>query len=1068
MGSIEWFARNPVAANLIMVLIIGGGLVSLFGGVIIQEVFPEFSIDLITVQVLYPGAAPEEVEQAICQRVEEAVQGLNGIKKLTSNARENFGGVTIHVETDADSRKLLDEVKARVDAIDTFPEEAEKPVIQELTNRRQVIDVAVHGDTDELSLRRLAERVRDDLAALPEISVVELANARPYEISIEVSEETLRRHGLTFDDVAMAVRRSSLDLPGGSIKTQSGEVLVRTTGQAYTARDFEQLVLLTRPDGTHLTVSDVARVLDGFEDTDQTTKFQGQPAVLVSAFRVGAQDALSIEEAVHTYIEDARRWVPEGISLGVWNNSAKILRDRRDLLLRNGGTGMVLVFITLALFLRFRLAFWVSLGMLISFMGAIWLMPVLDVSINMISLFAFILVLGIVVDDAIVVGENIYTHQHRSGEGLQGAIDGAKEISVPVVFAVFTTIAAFVPLINVAGTIGKVMYVIPLVVISCLAWSLVESLWILPSHLSHYKHREAKDRRKGLWRGFQSRFADGIQLLMTGYYRPLLEVCLRQRYLTVSIALGLLILTAGWIGGGRLKWVFFPEVESDYVSASVTMPPGTPIEVTTEAVRRIEESAQRVRDDLEAKYGTDQFRYVITALGEHPFATIQRQNSGALTGGERASHLGEVTIELQPAENRDAGSTEVEDLWREITGRIPGAIAQSFTSSLFEPGADIDVQLTGADLLSLRAAKDELKVRLAEYAGVFEIGDSFRDGKEEIQLAIKPSAELTGLTLSDLGRQVRQAFYGEEAQRIQRGRDEVKVMVRYPEDERRSLADLERMRIRLPGGVEVPFSEVAEAEPGRGYASITRVDRRRAINVTADVDSAVTTTGAVLDSLNNEVLPEIVGKHPGVSYTFEGQQAEQRETIAGLTRGFIIALLVIFALLAIPLRSYVQPLIIMVAIPFGIVGAVIGHIVLGFDLSILSMFGLVALTGVVINDGLVMVDFINRFRRWREGDIHGAVREAGVARFRPILLTSLTTFAGLTPLLLEKSMQARFLIPMAVSLAFGVLFATLITLILVPAAYIVLDDIVCGWRRLFGAAARQSSTAEVSESSAAV
>ena len=1068
MDSIGWFARNSVAANLIMVLIIAGGLVSLFGGTIVQEVFPEFSIDLITVQVPYTGAAPEEVEEAICLRVEEAVQGLNGIKKLTSSARENIGGVTVHVETDADSRKLLDEVKARVDAIDTFPEETEKPIIQELTNRRQVIDVAIHGDTDELSLRRLAERVRDDLTALPEISIVELSNARPYEISIEVSEETLRRHGLTFDQIAMAIRRSSLDLPGGSIKTPGGEVLVRTKGQAYTAQDFEQLVLLTRPDGTRLTVSDVATVIDGFADTDQATKFQGKPAILVAAFRVGDQDALSIEAAVHEYIKSAERWVPEGISLGVWNNSGKILRDRRDLLLRNGGTGMVLVFITLALFLRFRLAMWVMVGMLLSFMGAIWLMPVLGVTINMISLFAFILVLGIVVDDAIIAGENIYTHQHRSGKGLQGAIDGAKEISVPVVFAVLTTIAAFVPLINVTGTIGKVMYVIPLVVISCLAWSLIESLWILPAHLSHYKHRDEKERHKeGLWRRFQGGFADGIQRAMTRYYRPFLDACLRRRYLTMSVALSLLILTAAMILGGRLKWVFFPEVESDYVSASVTMPPGTPVGATTEAVQRLEDSAEQVRREMQEQYGADQFRYVITAIGEHPFATIQRQNSGELSAGERSSHLGEVTIELQPAEGRTASSALVADRWRELTGRIPDAVAQTFTASLFEPGKDIDVQLTGNELENLRAAKEELKLRLAEYAGVFEIGDSFRDGKEEIRLAIKPAAELTGLTLSDLGRQVRQAFYGEEAQRIQRGRDEIKVMVRYPEAERLSVSDLERMRIRLPGGVEVPFSEVAEAVPGRGYSSITRVDRRRAINVTADVDSSVASAGSVLEGLTHDVLPEILADYPGVAYTFEGQQAEQRETIAGLTRGFIIAMLVIFALLAIPLKSYVQPLIIMHAIPFGIVGAVLGHIALGYDLSILSLFGLVALTGVVINDGLVMVDFINRFRRRRRGDIHGAVREAGVARFRPILLTSLTTFVGLFPLLLEKSMQARFLIPMAVSLAFGVLFATLITLILVPASYIVVEDIVRFSRRLFGATP-EDAVPEVSESSAPV
>ena len=1057
MGVIRWFAKNSVAANLIMVLIIGGGLVSLFGGSIVQEVFPEFSLDLITVSVPYPGAAPEEVEEGICLRIEEAVQGLDGIKKITSTAIENAGSVAIQVESDADSRKLLDEVKARIDAIDTFPELAEKPIVQELTNRRQVIDVAVYGDTDERSLRSLAEKVRDDLAALPEISIAELANARPYEISIEVSESTLRRHRLSLDFVANAVRRSSIDLPGGSIKTSGGEVLVRTKGQAYTGDEFAAITLLTRPDGTQIKLGDVATIVDGFADTDQTTVFEGKPAMLVSVFRVGKQDALSIGDAVADYIQTIEPAMPQGIELAVWNNASKVLRDRRDLLLRNGATGLLLVFVTLALFLRFRLAFWVMVGMSLSFLGAIWLMPILGVSINMISLFAFILVLGIVVDDAIVAGENIYTHQQRTGQGLEGAIKGAEEVSTPIVFAVLTTIAAFSPLVLVTGTIGKVMYVIPVIVISCLAWSLLESLWILPAHLSHYKEAPREDRKKSRnpWSRFQARFADGIQTFLNRAYKPFLDRALKYRYITLAISVSLLILTGGLVAGGKLKWVFFPEVESDYISAAITMPPGTPAEATGDAVAMLERSAEELRAELKDEYGDDLFRYVIAAVGEHPYALAQRQNAGGVQGRELSSNLGEVTIELMPAENRTIASADIASRWRQKTGRIPDAIEQTFTASLFSPGRDIDVQLTGNDMEALRGAKDELKERLATYPGVFEIGDSFRDGKEEVQLAIRPSAELAGLTLADLGRQVRQGFYGEEAQRIQRGRNEIKVMVRYTADERLSMATMERMRIRMPDGTEVPFSEVAEVLPGRGYAAITRVDRRRAINVTADVDAAVNTAGTVIEALETTVLPEVLANNPGVTYTFEGQQAEQRETIAGLTRGFIIAILVIFALLAVPLKSYLQPTIIMVAIPFGIVGAVLGHIMLGLDLSILSMFGVVALTGVVINDSLVMVDFINRFRA-EHHTVKEAVYEAGIARFRPILLTSLTTFAGLAPLLLEKSMQAAFLIPMAVSLAFGVLFATFITLVLIPASYLALEDL----RRALGVG--QSSPQPVS------
>jgi multidrug efflux pump subunit AcrB len=1053
MGSIGWFARNRVAANLLMALIIVGGVVSIT--TVRQEVFPEFSLDLITISVPYLGASPEEVEEGVCVRIEEAIQGLDGVKRVTSTASEGVGAVMVELLLDADARKVLDDIKSRVDAIDTFPEETEKPVVREVTNRRQVIDIAVSGPADERTLRNLAERVRDEITALPGITVAELANARPYEVAIEVSEGALRRHGLTFDQVATAVRRSSLDLPGGSVKTRGGEILLRTKGQAYAGREFEGLVLLTRPDGSDLRLGEVARVVDGFEDTDQHSRFDGQPSQTVQVYRVGDQDALTIGDAVKGYAESAEATMPDGIELTVWNDASRILRGRRDLLVRNGLSGLALVFISLALFLRFRLAFWVALGLFISFMGTFWIMPWLDVSISVISLFAFILVLGIVVDDAIVVGENIYTHQHRAGKGLEGAVGGAREVSLPVVFAVLTTVAAFLPMLNIAGATGKVMRVIPLIVIPCLIFSLIESLYILPAHLSHYRHRTPEERRQGVWRRFQGMFASGLRTLIEKYYRPSLDWALRWRYVTLSIGAATLIVTSGLVLGGRVQWVFFPDVESDFISAAVTLPPGTPAETTSEAVRRLEQGAETVRRELEQEYGADQFLHFFAAIGEHPFRQAQRQNAGQAATREVFSHLGELTIELLPAENRTVGSAEIADRWREATGQIPDAIEVAFTASLFSPGDDINVQLTGPDIADLRSAADALRLRLGEYAGIYEISDSFRPGKREIKLNIKPEAEVLGLTLSDLARQVRQAFYGEEAQRIQRGRDDVRVMVRYPEEERQSLGGLEDMRIRTPDGNEVPFSEVAEVELGRGYAAIKRVDRRRAINVTADVDPAQATPSDVIADLEARILPEILYDHPGVRYTFEGQQAEQRDTLGGLARGFAIALVMIFGLLAVPLRSYTQPIVIMAAIPFGIVGAVWGHVIMDalffpMPLTILSMFGLVALTGVVVNDSLVMVDFVNRNRR--SGiPLEEAIREAGAARFRPILLTSLTTFLGLAPLmLLEKSMQARFLIPMAVSLGFGVVFATAITLILVPCGYRVQADLVGFVDRLRG------------------
>jgi len=1038
---VDWFARNPVAANLLMVFIAVSGAASAYS--VTQEVFPEFSLDRIMIEVPYLGAAPEEVEEGVNIRIEEALQGIDGIKQITSTASEGAGSVVIELELDADARKVVNDIRSNVDAIDTFPEETEKPIVREISSRRQVIDIAISGPADEVTLKTLAERVRDDLSSYPEITQVEVINARPYEISIEVSEAALRRHGLSFDEVAQAVRRSSLDLPGGSIRTEGGEILLRTIGQAYRGSEYEELVLWTRPDGSRLRLGEVAAVVDGFAETDQTARFDGNQTVLVSVFRTGKQSALDIAAAVDEYVTNAM--MPAGISMTTWQNQAQILDDRLSLLLRNGATGFVLVFLVLALFLEIRLAFWTSLGIPISFLGALWLMPGLDVSINVISLFAFILVLGIVVDDAIVVGENIYTHQERHGEGLRGAIEGAQEISVPVIFAVLTTVAAFLPLMFVPGMMGKVFRVIPLVVIPCLLFSLVESLQILPAHLSHFRIQKTS---RGTWSLFHGLCGNGLKWFIHVVYRPVLDVALRWRYSTVAVGIATLVLTVGMVVGGWANFHFFPSIEADLVSAAVTMPQGTPATVTAEALGRLENGAEMLRQELTTQGEIDPFRHVYTSVGDQPLVAQGGGPFGRIMN-RTSANLGEVTIELSPSDNRSQTSETLGNRWREVTGVIPEAIDVKFTTTMMSPGDDVDVQLTGRDTDQLRTAADALKAHLTEYAGVSEIADSFRAGKQEMQLGIKPAAEILGLTLQDLGRQVRQAFYGEEAQRIQRGRDDVRVMIRYPADDRRSIGNLDSMRIRTPDGGEVPFSLVAVVNPGRGFASIKRVDRRRAINVTAAVDASLASAQSVIADLEARVLPGLLATFPGINYSFEGAQAEQRDAVGGLWRGFALALLMIFALLAIPLRSYVQPLIIMSAIPFGLVGAVWGHIFVGLDVTMMSMFGLVALTGVVVNDSLIMVDFINRKLK-QYGSLDTAIREAGAARFRPILLTSLTTFVGLAPLMLERSFQAQFMIPMAVSLAFGVVFATFITLILVPTAYQIVDDFRCGTYLLLG------------------
>ena len=1070
---VDWFAANTVAANLLMVLILLSGGLAVVG--IKQEVFPEFSADVISVSVPYLGAAPEEVEEGVCVRIEEQIQSLEGIKKITSTASEGVGTVSIEVEPGKDVRELLDDVKNRVDAIDTFPEETEKPIVQEVVIRRRVFVVAVSGQAEESVLRSVAERVRDDLTALEGITQVELAAARPYEVSIEVSEDALRRYGLTFDFVAEAVRRSSLDLPGGSVRTASGEILLRTKGQAYRGGEFEELVLVTRPDGTYLRLGDIARVVDGFAETDQSARFDSMPSVLVHVFRVGDQRAIGIAQSVRDYIAREQFRLPEGIRLETAYDDTKILESRLDLLLRSGRAGLLLVLIILTLFLRLRLAFWVSLGLPVSFLGTFWLMPSLDVSVNLISLFAFIVVLGILVDDAIVVGEGVFSAQQKGLPGLQAATFGARRVAVPVVFGVLTTVAAFTPLTMVEGAIGKVMRVIPLVVIPCLLFSLVESLLILPAHLSHFDPEKEKRKKRGLvlaWTRFQGFFADGLVWFSQRVYGPILEFGLKFRYLSVAVGVATLMLTLGMVIGGRVNFVFMHDVEADNVIAYLTMPQGTTVEVTSAAVKRLEQAALETARELEGPERRDRaqgrsaavglqassvgddpqstsapvlrsdglFRHILTTIGDQPSRNQGGPGGGDDSGSVSGAHRAEVNIELAPSEERTYSSTEVANLWREKAGGIPDAVELTYTSSLFTPGEPINIRLTSPDLDQLQEAADQLKGRLSEYPGVYDIADSYRVGKQEIKLRIKPEAETLGLTLADLARQVRQAFFGEEAQRIQRGRDEVKVMVRYPYERRQSLADLERMRIRTPSGSEVPFSQVAEAEYGRGYASIRRVDRQRSINVTANVDEARSSTVDILADLTNDFLPVLMQERSGVRYALEGRQREQQETLEGLGSGYLLALVAIFSLLAIPLRSYLQPLIIMSAIPFGLVGAIWGHILMGMDLTILSGFGVVALAGVVVNDSLVLVDFINKRRSEGLGIVE-ATRQAGIVRFRPIVLTSLTTFGGLTPLLLEKSLQAQFLIPMAVSLAFGVVFSTFVILILVPAGYLILDDL---------------------------
>jgi multidrug efflux pump subunit AcrB len=1049
-GPIAFMAKNAVAANLLAAMLVVGGLFTLPR--IPQKEFPDIEVPIITVGVEYRGAAPEEAEEGVCVRIEEAVQGVDGIDQIRSVATENACAVTLELLSDVDAARVLDDVKSQVDALTTLPEESEKPVIQRLTVRRAVVDVALAGDTDERSLKELAERVRDEIARLPGITQVEIAGARPYEIAIEVSEASLRRYALSFDQVAQAVRRSSLDLPGGSIETAGGEILLRTKGQAYRGAEFEELVVLTRADGTRVRLRDVARVVDGFEDVDQSARFDGAPAVLVQVFRIGRQDIIEISDAVKAYVAEAQGRMPEGVRIEVWKDGSTALRDRIDTMVNNGLSGLVVVVAILALFMRPRLALWVSFGVPVAMLGAFAVLPAIDVDINVISLFAFILVLGILVDDATVVGENAYTRMRRGESALDAAIEGTREVSVPVVFGVLTTVAAFLPLLLVEGQMGQIFGVMAQVVIACLLFSLLESQLVLPSHLAHLDGsvRRARTGAGRAWDHFQERVASGFEAFISGRYRRLVEHAVEWRHATVAGGVALLLLAFGVMASGHLKFTFFPEIQADYVSATVAMPQGTPVEVTERAVAQLAASARVLREALDAEVEPESgsvVKHVFEAIGTQPSLAQARQTPASLSAvASGGSHLGEVTLELLEARRRGIPAKVVVQRWRELSPAIPEAEEVSFSSSLFSVGDPIDVQVAGPDVEQLEEAAARISAALARLPAVYDVTDSFRAGKAEVKLSTLPAGESLGVTLADLARQVRQAFYGEEAQRIQRGRDDVRVMVRYPETERRSLGDLDNLRIRTADGAEVPFRTVARAEVGRGYASIRRTDRQRVIDVTANLDETRVAADEILAELRANVLPPIVSDYPGMTWSFEGAQREQRRALGSLAAWFGVALFAIYALIAVPLRSYAQPLVIMSVIPFGIVGAIAGHVLMraikgpSFGLSFLSITGIVALTGVVVNSSLILVHHVNA-RRAAGASTYDAVIDAAVARFRPIFLTSLTTFGGLTPLLLETSMQAQFLVPMATSLGFGVLFAAAITLFILPAGYMTFEDL---------------------------
>ncbi len=1021
---IAYTIRYPVFSNLLMVALLLGGVFA--ATKLKRERLPSFSLERIYVSVPYPDALAKEVEEAICIKVEEAIEGVDGIKKVTSTAAENNGRVIIELEVGSDMQTVLNEVRNRVDSIDTFPEKAEKPIISEMLRRDQMINLALYGNANEQTLKELGRTIKDEVVNLPGISQVTWSGIREYEIAIEVSQAALREYQLSFQEVADSVRKSSLNLPGGTLRTKNQEIRLQTKARKYTGKEYADIVVRTETNGSSIYLSQVADIKDGFEEELRQGYFNQKPAVLISIYKTDDEDALLITKTIREYCENKKEELPTGLNLAIWSDGSKVIQARMDLLLNNGKLGFILVLLALGFFLSLKLSFWVAMGVPISFGGGLIVLWLCGSTLNLISMFALIMALGIVVDDAIVVGENIYSYRQKGKKPFEAAVQATTEVAGPVIAAVLTSIIAFAPMLIIGGTMGKIIKEIPMVMIAVLSASLIECLFILPAHLNY----EEKKKKSKVDR-FQEKLQKIIDFFIEKIYKPPYFWSLRNKNIILALSLGIGMFSLGLIKGGLVPFIFFPKLDSEKLESQVVFPPGTPAEVTLATVRKIESAAYKI-NEVYAKDGPPIVQQVYSVVGE-----------GTGFDSEINTNVGYVMIELNPGEERSIHSDQISIIWRDFNGPVPGALSLTFGSGMNHGGGKpIEIALLGKDYDTLISAAEDLKKELNSLEGVYDVEDDYRPGKLQILPKIKPEARLLGINERMVGEQLFQGFSGEEALRLQRGPDEVKVKIRYPRNERDSFAQLKSIQIRLNDNSEIPFTEIADIEMKRGPAKITRQRGMRQIKVTADVDQTKVPGGKIAAQLKEDFLPQLLAKFPGITHSLEGQQQERRESMQDLTIGFTFSLFGIFAVLSIVFGSYIQPLIIMCVIPFGYIGAVIGHWALGYPLTMMSMFGIVALSGIVVNDSLVLIARINT--NIKNGlDPLQAVEAGGVERFRAIILTSITTVAGLLPIMFEKSLQAQFVIPMALSLSSGLIFATFLTLFLVPCLFLYLNTARC-------------------------
>lgn len=1030
MRIIRWCINNPVSVNLFVVLIIIAGFLSL--NEIKRELFPAFELDRIVVTVIFPGANPEEVEEGICTKIEQGLSGIAGVKKVTSVSRDSVGTIMVEVEPGEDLDRMKDEVETRVNSITTFPDDAEKPVIKKLEMVRHVLHVVVSGKMSESNLRMLCEQVKDDLLALAEVSQVSVNGLKDFEVSIELKEDRLREYSMSFAEVAQAIRANSIDLSAGLVRAAGNEILLRVKEQKYVKEEFEQIIIRSTPEGAMIRLHEIADIRDGFTDTPLSAYLDGKRAGMVSVFKTEEEDIIRISDRVYQYIEEKQKSLPPAVRLYVNSDTSSAVKSRLSLLTRNGIQGLLLVFLCLWLFLNLNLSFWTSIGIPISMLGTFVILNLFGQSLNMLSMFGLIMALGIIVDDAVVISESVYSRREKAvNESMaQSALIGTSQVFWPIMASVSTTIVAFLPLMFMTGIMGKFIYILPVTVISCLVVSLAEALIALPSHLAH--NLPEPPNKEQYQKSMRAR-VDQVFEKISSFYAGILEKAVIYRYVTIGIAIFILLFTTGLVRGGFVPYVLFATEDSDVIIARLTFPEGSSFEKTEKVVSYLAEKLKETNEVLkkENNLSTDLVQSAYTIAGQH---TGRSPATGA--------NVGEISVELLPCQERTVNSSVILNRWRELSGNIPGVQSLKFATREMGPGGvPIEVQFRGKSFVSLQKAANELKARLNTYPGVFDIDDNFKQGLSEIRLKLKPSASSLGLQLSDLARQVRSGFFGNEVTRLQRGEFDVKVYLRFPEADRRFLSTLENMIIRTPTGAEVPLREIAELQPALGVTEVIRVSELRTITVTANLDETKGNATNITDDLVSSGFMAQVCKNHRISYAFEGQKKDDMESMAGLMKGFVLAFLGIYIILATVFSSYLQPVIIMVAIPFGAVGAIMGHLIMGAKLTIMSMFGMVALSGIVVNNSLLLIDRINV--NLKDGkNLFDAIMNAGKTRLRPIIMTSITTIAGISTIMFEKSLEAQILIPMAITLAWGLLFSTALSLIIVPTLFAALSDVL--------------------------